>query len=212
MTRHMHTPQAMTEVRSLPSDVCMKIRAFFSHDARTLYSMLTVLLVSISVAIPSVVHADRKIFPATICQIWGEYPHFSAYLGYSQFGRVVNHHPTMRIGVVCPIMRDNTEKALNYVNIHIADAYIGSGIDQNGVLRCELHSNGQFDAVLGIIGADTDGHSLDDIVNGYYSAKWWFYPDDGDVNNDSNYTLFCLIPPALNGVYSYINSIIIQED
>jgi hypothetical protein len=58
---------------------------------------------------------DSKILPATMCQLWGPFENNLSQaivseihnaIRYTENGRVENWHPTYKIAVVCPLVRD----------------------------------------------------------------------------------------------------------
>ena len=151
---------------------------------------------------------DKKLLPATVCQPWGTDTQYSNYLQYSQFGRLINTHTTKRLGVVCPIPRDETNSAPSHIRIYVKDASQSSS-GNKGKLKCTLYStkpygDGWVDYQTIETGANQTGsmaltfHNLDNTWNGGQS-------------NESGFAAICLIPPKWGPNYSYVGSVAVVE-
>ncbi len=178
------------------------------------YALATILTTSSLLAAP-IASADKKIIPATICQVWGGDKNLAEYLSYSQFGKIANTHPSQNIGIVCPIMRDRPDKHMD-VRVYYSDAYWGLGANNVGLLGCRLRSNNVWGtASFGSTAANSHNHP-GTVVNGLVSGHWTFYNLPGQTGNtyfqESSYTLFCTLPPVHNGKQSLIGSIITNEN
>ena len=151
---------------------------------------------------------DKKLIPATVCQPWGTDTQYSNYLQYSQFGRLINTHTTKRLGVVCPIPRDETNGAPSHFRIYIHDGSQSNSGDK-GKVKCTLYStksygNSWVDWQVIQTGAIQTGsmaltfHNIDNTWN-------------GGSGNESGFAALCLLPPKWGNVYSYLGSIAVIE-
>ena len=177
--------------------------------SRIAHYFLAIGLATTSLLSANIASADTKIFPATICKIWGGDDHLAEYIQYSQFGKVINTHPTQRVGIVCPIMREHTNRRAD-VRVYWADGVFGAGANNTGTLSCRLRSNtvwgGQSVASQGYNSENHSGTQYAGVESG--SWVWQNLYADGSTN----YTLFCLLPPTLGGQHSFIGSIRTSED
>ena len=149
---------------------------------------------------------DRKIYPATICQVWSGNATNGNYVQYSVWGRVMNAHSTLPLTVVCPIPRDNTSASAEWVRVSYWDQNPIGGA--SGQLRCRLRSN----SVYGEQAAHESAEATTSASGGTESGIWNFWGEPaagGDYPN--NYTLTCVLPNAYNGNFSSIGTIIVEE-
>jgi hypothetical protein len=124
---------------------------------------------------------------------------------------------------VCPILRDNTQRRLNYVRVYYVDNH--SGGEDAHVLACALRSNNIWgNSELDEQGLDTlvapPEHPVDGL-EGIGAGHWTFWEVDqvggGDVNHETSYTLTCLLPPRSGPTqqsplgHSFIGSIVVEE-
>lgn len=84
--------------------------------------------------------ADGKTFPATICQRHTDAenaPGRSRVV--SQFGRIINRHPSLNLRVVCPLPRDSMRRGIERVKVwglHRGCLSVAQGELCPGVNRC----------------------------------------------------------------------------
>lgn len=164
-------------------------------------------LVSMWLAMPQSANAGSRIYPATMCQLWGGNMDMRDSLSYSQHGGVMNTHDTERLVVVCPVPRAAN---VEFIQIWFTDQNPIGTSDHD--ISCRLRSNWSF--------GDASYSSY--LVTGSSSGagstsrdSWYFYPSNTasyvNNNNPSNYTFFCSIPPRYNGKMSSIGSILVKE-
>ena len=189
--------------------------------------LLTTWLSLCAVLIPPSLQADTKVFPATICQVWGAHKHLAEYLSYSQFGKVSNTHPNQKIGVVCPLLRDRPDRPMD-LSVYWADRYDGNGSNNRGVLTCVFRANsvwGNSSLASSFVASNNWGeaeHAINEqgFSEGLYGRFWWTNLTGGNtvLNYDTTtYTLFCQIPPTFDVSHdetreSYIGSITLVEN
>jgi hypothetical protein len=149
---------------------------------------------------------DRKIYPATVCQVWSGDAASGNYVQYSVWGRIMNTHPTKALTVVCPVPRDNTSAAAEWVRVSYWDQNPIGG--STGQVRCRVRSN----SVYGNLSVSDSPEASTNASGGSYSGIWnfWGLPAaGGDYPN--TYTLTCVLPPSYNGNASSIGAIIVEE-
>jgi hypothetical protein len=162
---------------------------------------------------------DSKILPATMCQVWGPFEeNLSAAtvadirnsIRYTENGRVENWHPTYAIGVVCPLVRDNIDKPLDWLTVTFRDNYPGTGTNGRGILRCWLLANNrEGTSQVASDYEDSEGANGDSPDNdGVFDFEHMTL--DAAVT-DGSFTLTCTIPPMSHGAKSFIGSIRYQE-
>lgn len=188
-----------------------------SQHAKRLALALAGLLSCTTMAFSSTASAATTVYPGTICQPWGG--HSAAlqnFIEYSQFGMVFNDHATNRLGIVCPIPRNNNlaSNPVNWVRVYYTDNHPGAG--SAGQLACRLRSNSAF----GDSGVDSQVRSV--RAGTTFRGSWFFNQvdlgpgdPDGGVSSgfsDFNYTLFCRLPPTSNGRRSSIGTIIVNDN
>ena len=154
---------------------------------------------------------DKKILTGTACQIWGGQSHLEEYLEYSQFGRVVNTHPSLRLGVVCPVIRDETQWEFTRLRVYVRDENNSTADDERGKVHCRLRS------VVPMGHSEVDGYTR---KSGAYGTGNYIFTFDrlnmpntlnGGAWEESPYVLFCLLPAVDNGNYSYLGSVSMTE-
>jgi hypothetical protein len=182
--------------------------------------------------------ADAKLVPATVCQPLNQISQSTqenpdavlarlTNIRYSYNGRVLNQSATDRYSVVCPILRDNLARRLNWIRVLYADQFPDPPMpspDHREALECEVraaHGLAEFasdsEPASTLDGFDVAGplpgtgsgffqfHLLDDVQSG------------ADANNPnsiyhfSHYTLVCHIPPRSGNLFSWIAGIMIDE-
>ncbi|MCB1805476.1 MAG: hypothetical protein KDK04_30675 [Candidatus Competibacteraceae bacterium] len=181
--------------------------ACYVNTAVLVASML--LTTSTASAEGSGVSVDKKIFPATVCQVWGGDKSFADYISYSQFGQVMNTHPTKKIHIVCPVMREHPDRRVD-IRVYWIDGFIGEGANNLGTLSCRLRSNTVWgDNSYASVSYNSAQYS-GILHNGVESGNWLW--QNLYANGESIYTLFCGLPPAINGKYSGIGSFRTAED
>jgi len=162
---------------------------------------------------------DSKILPATVCQVWGPFENnltpalvseIHGSIRYRENGRVENWHPTYKIAVVCPLVRDYVSGNLDWLTVTFRDNYPGTGANNRGRLDCTLLANNRegtaavasdYEDSEGVNGSNPDNDGVFDFENMTLD----------DAATDGSYTLLCGIPPAYHGVRSFIGGIRYQE-
>ena len=156
-------------------------------------------------------HYDKKILTGTACKIWGGQSHLKQYLEFSQFGRAVNTHPTLRLGVVCPVIRDETQWEFTRLRVYVRDENNATHADERGKVHCRLRS------VYPMGHSEYDGYTRKSSASGTGSYVFTFdrlnMPNTLNAGawNESPYVLFCLLPAVDNGNYSYLGSMSMTE-
>ncbi len=150
---------------------------------------------------------DKKVYPASMCHSWGgNDPGDDEFLLYSQHGRIFNSHATERLGVVCPVPRDETNAALSHLRVYVNDGSNESG--SAGQVRCTLMANNVWgNSVVDSAVSETGSGQLGTIGMTFHSPD---VTQNGGSHNESNYTLFCLLP-ADDVSASFIGSYAIIE-
>ena len=196
------------------------------RDARMTWSSTrchtTGLLLSVMVAafpVAARAQTDSKILPATVCQVWGPFENnLSAAvvsdirnsIRYTHNGRIENWHPTYKIGVVCPLVRDTVASRLDWLTVTFRDNYPGTGASNRGRLDCTLLANNrEGTAAVASHYEDSEGENGDSPDNdGVFDFENMTLDD---AATDGSYTLFCGIPPTYHGLRSFIGSMRYQE-
>ena len=181
--------------------------------------LLAVMVGACPVAALAQTETDSKILPATVCQVWGPFENnlspavvseIRDSIRYRENGRVENWHPTYKIGVVCPLVRDYVEGRLDTLTVTFQDNYPGPGVSSRGILDCRLLANNRegtaavashYESSEGPNGDDPDNDGVFDFEDMTLN----------DAATDGSYTLFCGIPPAYHGVRSFVGGIRYRE-
>ena len=171
----------------------------------------------------AVAHADAKVYPGTACQVWGGHKAFASSISYSQFGAITNTHPTKRLGVVCPLMRDRPDRLMDLA-VYWTDAYLADD-GSKSELTCRFRSNNIWGSQSNISSAANSSNWGDTFLDlnqsGFVTVQrgrfWWnnLLGTQSDVAFDydtSSYTLYCLLPPVYDGRQSSIGSFVVEED
>ena len=157
--------------------------------------------------------ADLKIYPATICKIFATDRNLSRHLSFSQFGRLENRHPSRRIRVVCPILRDKTS-SVKKVEVR---GYDGNPLDnRTGRLRCILRSNVRYGTRLLRSGRNPSQQIIRTRGSfvGLFTWNFQNLRSNRFSSSRSIYTLTCDIPPRIpdsESFTSYISSLAVTE-
>jgi hypothetical protein len=197
---------------------------------------LRLLCATAGLALSAAGHAgtDKKILPATICQPLLETPapdpdtslDTLRSIRYDATGRVSNDSTTRRVGVVCPVIRDSTERPLNYLRVYYVDNHAGA--DEANNLECKLRSNTVWgDKELDMESADAlsvppqnpamEGIGIPGFGSGFWTFKQIQKVGNGDITRETSYTMTCLLPPRSAPTqqsptgHSYIGAIVAQE-
>jgi hypothetical protein len=181
-------------------------------------SLLLAVIVS---AVPNTARAqtDSKILPATMCQVWGPFENnlssatvseIRNSIRYTENGRVENWHPTYKIAVVCPLVRDYVDSRLDWLTVTFRDNYPGTGASGRGILSCTLRANNrEGTAAVASDYEDSEGENGDSPDNdGVFDFEGMTLDD---AATDGSYTLTCAIPPMEHGLRSFIGGIRYQE-
>lgn len=175
--------------------------------------LLTVMAAGFPTAARAQTETDSKILPATVCQVWGPFEDnlspaivsdIRNSIRYTSNGRVENWHPSYKIAVVCPLVRDYVNGRLDTLSVTFRDNYPGAGVGGRGVLDCSLLANNRegtasvasdYETSEGVNGKDFDfeNMTLDDAAT------------------DGSFTLVCGIPPMYYGVKSFVGGISYRE-
>ena len=187
------------------------------------YALASLLVAVVLGFAAAVAHADAKVYPGTSCQVWGGHKDFAEYISYSQFGAIMNTHPTKRLGVVCPLMRDRPDRLMDLA-VYWTDAYMADD-GAKSELRCRFRSNNIWGIPSNIsssVGSDNWGDAfIDQNEQGYGTVQrgrfWWNnlngQQSNGAFDHDtSTYTVYCLLPPTYDGKHSSIGSFVTEED
>jgi hypothetical protein len=156
---------------------------------------------------------DSKILPATVCQVWGPFEEdlspaivtdIRNSIRYTSNGRVENWHPSYKIAVVCPLVRDYINGRLDTLSVTFRDNYPGPGVGGKGVLDCSLLANNRDGT-----GSVASDYESSEGVNGKDNDF-----EDMTLDNqatDGSFTLVCGIPPMYGGVKSFVGGISYRE-
>ena len=215
-----------------------------SSSARLRHAVMLALWVAGSALMPRDASADAKLVPATVCQPLVQISQSSqenpddvleriTNIRYSYNGRVLNQSATKRLGVVCPVLRDNLARRLDWIRVIYSDGFPdvgGPSEDRHEVLECEVRAaNGLATVASDREPANTQASAsnpnpfdVPGLAAGTGSGHFQFWGLDEVESNDnvdnplsvynvSHYTLICLIPPRFGNEFSWIAGIMISE-
>jgi hypothetical protein len=144
-------------------------------------------------ALPSVASAAvRQVLPGTICQLHGQALTDTSIAGqeslsYSQYGSVINNHPTKYLHVVCPITRFSNYRATIRIYFTVKGFL--------NPLKCQINSNYWIGA--NPYSNTQEYQALQAVYASQQVSRFWVH-NVPQLNNEygiTNYTVFCKIPP-----------------
>jgi hypothetical protein len=165
------------------------------HSLKTLIMMAMLCVAGSTLVAGEAVADDAKLVPATVCQPLveptedtvedpGDVLERITNIRYDRNGRVLNQSLTRRLGVVCPILRDNTQRRLRWIRVIVVDQFpdpVVPSADKHEVLKCEARAAAGVATVPSDIDpVDTLSGEFDSpgLAPGTGSVAWYFRLDN----------------------------------